>query len=276
MARYRTHGPNRWFTFQGVEIYPDGDDGWVTPPSAQVEAAMIAAGLVSDDVVRVSQYPSFPALVSEYGILYTWATKPSAAGNTGKVIRVIDLGNHPGGALLESDGVYWRPVGGQLHIVCRAGSPYYPLAQNTGSTGFNFTLPVPAVIPSDFLIPGESQIECEVWVKKVGANGTATLNVYLGLNGSNASDYRIVQGTFAAADGSELGLRPLVSVGNAIRLSSATFLTVGSVSPQTNPGTDSAAGMFNSAQPTNLTINIGAANAADTFRLVAYRLTVKQ
>lgn len=66
MARYRTNGPNRWFTFQGVEIYPDGDDGWITPKdttllnggtatAAQVEAAMISAGLVSDDVLRAGQ-----------------------------------------------------------------------------------------------------------------------------------------------------------------------------------------------------------------------------
>lgn len=206
----------------------------------------------------------------------TWAAIPSAAAVPGAVIRCTDIGNSAAGTMLISDGVYWRPVGGQVHIVERSGSPFYPLTQNTGSTGFNFTLPVAGVIPANFLIPGESQIEVEVWVKKTGANGTATLNVYLGLNNSNTTDYRIIQGTFAAADGSELGLRPLVTVGNALRLSSSTFLSVGTVSPQTNTGTDSAGGMFNSAVPTYLTINVGAANAADTFRLCAYRVTVKQ
>ena len=115
----------------------------------------------------------------------------------------------------------------------------------------------------------------EVWVYKSGANGTAALNVYLGLNNST-SDFRIVQGNFASADGSALAPRPLVSVGNAIRLSSTTFLTVGSISAQTGASTDSSVGMFNSATPTYLTIGVTGANPADTFRLVAYRLTVKQ
>lgn len=206
----------------------------------------------------------------------TWATMPTAASVPGVVIRCTNIGNSPAGTLLISDGVYWRPVGGQVHIVERSGSPYYPLAQNTGATGFNFTLPVAGLIPANFLIPGESQIEVEVWVKKTGANATAALNVYLGLNNSNTTDYRIIQGSFAITDGSELGLRPLVSVGNALRLSSTTFLSVGTVSPQTAPGTDSAGGMFNSATPTYLTLNVSGANAGDTFRLCAYRLTVKQ
>ena len=245
--------------------------------SAATEQVTDASQLTSSQKSRLmAVLPATESLVSGDGYIFTWAARPSAAANTGKVIRITDVGHTTDGTLMKSDGVYWRPVGGQVHFVCRAGSPFYPLTQNTGSTGFNFTLPLAPVIPADFLIPGESQIECEVWVKKVGANGTATLNVYLGLNNSNASDYRIVQGTFAAADGSELALRPLVTVGNAIRMSSATFLTVGSVTPQTAPGTDSAGGMFNSATPTYLTINVGAANVGDTFRLIAYRLTVRQ
>jgi len=53
MARYRTSGPNRWFTFDGTEYYPD-DTGWITPPNAAVESAMINAGLIADCVPQIN------------------------------------------------------------------------------------------------------------------------------------------------------------------------------------------------------------------------------
>ena len=222
-----------------------------------------------------AQAAAFPALVSEYGVAYTWATVPSAPGNAGKIIRVTDVGHTAGGSYWYSDGTYWRPVGGVCTIAQQAGGPFNPLTQNTGATTHVMTIPQQPIIPANMLIPGQSQIEFEAWIRRVGANGTATLQLTLGINNAPSTDLVICNVTMAATDSADTAPCPLVTVVNATKLSSTSWLArYGATVAAT--GVDSSAGMVNIASPMYANIRVTSANAADTFRLVAYRFTIRQ
>lgn len=215
------------------------------------------------------------AMVTEYGISYTWATKPSAAGNLGKVIRISDVGTGSGGSMWISDGAYWRPLGGSVVLAQRCGAPGYPITQNTGATDFLFTLPAPVVVPANMLIPGESQMEAECWVRRVGATATASLRMYLGVNGSAASDSNLGSNTLPATTNHDCNPGPLITVQAADRIGSSGWLARHNTSGGALAGYDAQTGI-NIAQAMYLSIGCFNANVADTFRLIAYRLTLKQ
>lgn len=53
---------------------------------------------------------------------YTFATLPSAASNSGAVVRVTDIGPATAGSLWVSTGTIWKPVNGRVTIVSSAAS----------------------------------------------------------------------------------------------------------------------------------------------------------
>lgn len=71
-----------------------------------------------------------------------WANRPAAAGNSGKIIRVSDIG--VGGGLFISDGTYWRPLNGHL-VLAAENLTAITTTQASGSTtpipGWSLTIP---------------------------------------------------------------------------------------------------------------------------------------
>jgi hypothetical protein len=213
---------------------------------------------------------------------YAWADRPSAAGNSGKVIRVTNVGARASGSFLVSDNTDWNPVGGSLVLAQGSGAPGYPLTQNTGATDFLFTLPAgpmvsggAVVLPLGLIVPTKGQLEAECWVRKVGANGTATLRMYLGYNNSAATDFNLGSTTLAATTGVDANPGPLVTFPQALIAGTTAFLPRHSGNASA-AGYDSGANMINTNAAMYFNIGVFLANAADTFRLVAYRLTWKQ
>jgi hypothetical protein len=213
---------------------------------------------------------------------YTWALRPTASGNTGKVIRITDVGFQACGSFWVSDGTNWNPVNGSVVLAQGSGAPGYPITSNTGATDFLFTLPAgpmvsggSVVIPAGMIVPTMGQLEAECWVRRVGANGTASLRMYLGINDNASTDLNLGSTTLAATTNADANPGPLVTFPQALIAGTTAFLQRHS-STMTAAGYDAGASQINTAAVMYFNIGVFVANAADTFRLVAYRLTLKQ
>ena len=204
------------------------------------------------------------------GPSYIWAARPAAAGNTGRVVRISDIG--PGGSFWYSDGTNWRPVGGSVLIASQQGSITTPLSAFTGVTSSVFTI-TPPVIPAGMLIPGSSTIEFEAQLRRTGATATALLNVHFGTSKST-SDNPIYAFTYAATTLLDLLVNPSVLVAETSRIVASNWQTRGGSG---NAGVfQERTGNINTAADMGITIGIASANAADSFALLGYKVRVIQ
>lgn len=230
----------------------------------------------------VSQYGN-PVVVDASGLLlngasgapvngpsYTWATRPAAAGNTGRVVRITDVGL--GGSYWYSDGAFWRPVGGSVLIASQQGSITTPISAFTGVTSSVFTITQP-IIPAGMLVPGSATIEFEAQLRRTGGNGTAQVNVHMG-TAKSASDNTIYAFTYAATTLLDLFVNPSVLVAESGRIVATNW--------QARGGSGNASvyqertGNINTAADMGITIAIASANAADSFALLGYKVRLFQ
>lgn len=198
---------------------------------------------------------------------YTWAGKPAAsASNSGQTIRITDIGNDADGSLWKSDGTAWRPVGNRLLVDAAGGTLASPLATYTGAAAGNFTLPAGnPLIPADVL-PVGAIVRVEAYMRRHGANGTATFNIRLGTAGTN-SDSVFYQVTTTATDNKDQS-----SIGAARITSSSTFTTTGFLLPG-NAGVLSMVDKstnINTASGMYVSFDMAGANALDSFDLISY------
>jgi hypothetical protein len=200
---------------------------------------------------------------------YTWATKPSAAGNTNQVIFISDVGVG-GGSHWRSDGTNWRPVGGSVLLGMGSGSIATPIQAITGNTGAVFTSAQTA-IPAGLLIVG-AQIELWAHVKRVGANGTGNFNACIGTSGT-ASDANILGFGLAATTNLEYVPCPMVDVPNATTVSSTAYLQIGGGTGAGASNENTA--NFNIASAMQLSFYTSSANALDSFNLIKYRVIAR-
>lgn len=204
------------------------------------------------------------------GPSYTWATRPAAAGNAGRVVRITDIG--PGGSYWYSDGASWRPVGGSVLIASQQGSITTPLSAFTGVTSSVFTITQP-IIPAGMLIPGSSTIEFEAQLRRTGGNGTALVNVHMG-TAKSAGDNTIYAFTYAATTLLDLFVNPSVLVAESGRIVATNW--------QARGGSGNASvyqertGNINTAADMGITIAIASANSADSFALLGYKVRLFQ
>jgi len=201
MARYRTSGPNRWFTLDGTEYYPD-DTGWITPPNAAVESAMINAGLIADCVPQINpagqiidprtqspvsggggsiSVPQITSMSSMPGLVY-WLDAAKPLFKTGYVRCVADG---------DTVDIVPDASGGGVFATVSATKPVFKPAALNG-------LPAIALNGGTFTLPG-------FMTSALGANctivgyfkstvshsdlrlffSTATPNMWVGANGTN-------------------------------------------------------------------------------------------
>ena len=205
------------------------------------------------------------------GVSHLWAARPAAAGNSGQVIRVSDVGTGLGGSHWVSDGTYWRPVGGSVVIAAQSGSLATPVSSFTGVTSSQFTPVKQPVIPAGMLIPTQSSIEIEASFRRTGATATATINVHLG-TAKTSGDNPAYSFTFAATNLLDMLANPSVFVAETGRVSTTNWQTRGG-SGNTSVTIDRT-GNINTAAEMGITFSISSANAADSFALIGYKVRV--
>lgn len=206
---------------------------------------------------------------------YTWALRPTASGNTGKVIRITDVG-HAGGSMFISDGVNWRSVG-EINLAMVNKSPFSPITQNSSGADFLFTLPAPNAggvkLPGGMFIPGESELNVEFGVRRTGTTGgTATARAWIGPTASAATDSLMVSANLVNTDNSVqnptvklVGRSSVLGTVSSFQQRMGTTAAVGA-------WYDSAGGVINFAVDQFINFGVFAPNAADTYQLFIVRV----
>ena len=168
-------------------------------------------------------------------------------------------GRQDPGAYLPKAG---KTLGGSL-----AGSLAAPAVSKTGATAH---LLATIIIPAGSLIPGDSMIQLMGLVKRVGANGTANLDVRLG-NTNSTSDNLVSQVSLAATTNLERKLGEQVWIG-----SKTGFTTSDTLVELTSTASiaDDRTTNFDTTVDNYLSVYISSANAADTFNLIGFKAVV--
>lgn len=257
-------------------------------------AALLATGQfdnLSDDTFTPAAAGSLNALVSGAGnsgnpIIdalveaatsagYTWASKPSAAGNTGRVIRITDVGATAGGSHWISDGTYWRTIG-QVDLVRRNKSPFSPIAQQSSGSDFLFTLPAQIILPGNMMVPGESEIDVEYAIRRSGiVGGTATARAYFGPNNSAASDFNICSANLVATDNTVQNPTCKVGARTTTQCFTGSYAQRFGTTAATGAWYDSGASAMNFAVNQYFNFGVFSPNAGDTYQLFITRVSVR-
>lgn len=170
-----------------------------------------------------------------------------------------------------SDGLVSSLSGGRITLASRGSTIASPIASLAGAGGL-FTLPAAISLPANF-IPDHSLIMVQGWVKRrAGTGATADFEAYIGTAGA-ASDSLIGRVTVNAT-ANHVGWLLV----HAIFGTSATvFIGNGSVVPMSSSGGTSFIDrntQFNRASAMSITLGMPTVNAADTFDLVGYQVTL--
>lgn len=206
---------------------------------------------------------------------YTWASKPNAAGNTGRVIRITDVGATSGGSHWISDGTYWRTIG-QVDLVRRNKSPFSPIAQQSSGTDFLFTLPSQIILPGGMMVPGESEIDVEYAIRRSGiVGGTATARAYFGPNNSAASDFNICSANLVATDNTVQNPTCKVGARTTTQCFTGSYAQRFGTTAATGAWYDSGASAMNFAVNQYFNFGVFSPNAGDTYQLFITRVSVR-
>lgn len=204
---------------------------------------------------------------------YLWDDRPAASSNTSRVIRITDVGPAGAGSHWVSDGTYWRPVNGSIVLQKQSGSIATPLAAVTGVTSSMLVPSKSRIIPAGMLIPGDAQLKIEAMFRRTGANATATLNVHLGTN-KTSGDNTCYAFSYAATNLLDIFAAPTVDVAEAQRFTYSGWQVQGGSGNASTFGDKTTA--FNTATEMGVSFSISGANAADSFALIGYRVTLCQ
>jgi hypothetical protein len=202
----------------------------------------------------------------------TWANRPTASAvAVGTVFAASDIG--PAGTLFRSDGTAWRPLNGRALLYQRAGSIASPISTLSGVTSGTFTLPAAMTIPAG-LIPTHGTLLIRARVQRTGANATASFNVRLGTAGTT-SDSILTAPPMAATT---LLICPVDTMaffgtGTTSCVSNSSLPWNGANNTTANYADKSA--NINTASAMQVTLDISAANASDSFALHAYSLELQ-
>ena len=120
----------------------------------------------------------FAAALSIAPPSYTWSGKPSAAGNSGMIIRVTDQMN----SLWRSDGTYWLPEGGSQLV----HAPVLSSAQ-AQSASLALVASVPGwQMPSDMVSIPRLHIDTEAVATFTSPSAVQARSLRVGSNSSGA------------------------------------------------------------------------------------------
>jgi hypothetical protein len=161
----------------------------------------------------------------------------------------------------------------EVTVVCLNGTVASPIATYTGGTGGLFTLPATITIPAGF-ISDHSRLWVSARVKRTGANATGQLDCQIGTGGAG-SDSLLGRVQLTGTDGHVGALESCAYFNTSL----TSFLANGSAAPQSSTGggtfvdrstnVNRAASMF-------VTLGMSSANAADSFALLALRVTLER
>jgi len=103
---------------------------------------------------------------------YTWSGKPSAASNSGVIIRVTDVGPLTVGALFVSNGTDWRPLNGHTLLATKDSVSQTPDTVTTETVLFSYAIP-------QALLRNGDMLRFRVWASKVNATFTCISRIKL-------------------------------------------------------------------------------------------------
>lgn len=142
--------------------------------------------------------------------VYTWATRPSAAANSGKYIWISDVGI--AGCIMRSNGTRWFPTDAVTLQRVINSTP----ENRTTAGSFTGTLSIPA----DLLATGDKLIFNDI-VKRNGTDATGPVyRIYMGTSATPASNSMIYGATISNTDGQTIG-----AASDAFIASSSSILT---------------------------------------------------
>ncbi len=154
---------------------------------------------------------------------YTWAGKPSAASNSGVLIRITDVGPASSGSLWISNGTLWRPMNGRVILSESTTIPAFTTT-NTNETAWSYLIPPGLLTDRDIL-------KIKIWAGKASVTATTcTMKVRFGTNGSGGT---IGSDTLAFTDGGAMSGTTTLSLGTFqefIRASSTSIYRMGAIS----------------------------------------------
>ena len=235
--------------------------GGVTPGLRKITNATTGAMvLIGADGIEI--------VVADYAAS-TFASLPDPATvQAGVPHYVSDVG--VGGSTWFSNGTRWLPQGGSVVVGQVSGSLAAPIATLTGVTSGIFTHPT-VKFPAGMLVSGVSKINIEALVSRVGANGTGLIRVAFGTD-AVPDDVEWVYGLAMAATNLQvLRINTDFFPGNGTAFvenwAPLNTVSVDSVS-------DRVSAKFNTLQDQYLNFRLSAANALDSFKLLAYRVVV--
>lgn len=161
----------------------------------------------------------------------------------------------------------------EVTLVCLNSTIASPIATYTGGTGGLFTLPSAIAIPAGF-ITDHSRLWVSARIKRTGANGTANFDCQLG-TGAAGSDSILGRVALAATD-AHVGSMESCAF---FTTSATTFLAGGTAAPQNSTGGSTFVDRstnVNRLATMYITLGMVSANAADSFALLALRVTLER
>lgn len=199
---------------------------------------------------------------------YTWAARPTSDLTVGDTIRFTDVGMAPGSMGIWT-GSRWRRLY-PFTLTEFAGSVATPVASlGTGVTSGTFTLPSVPTIPASFLEAGNG-VMIDALVTHIGTGGTSDFNVHLGTAGTT-SDSLAVNRNITAVNNRTLHARTEVSFSSLTNFVSAAGVPT---NDQTTATLVDRTTNVDLAQAMLATVAVASGNAADSWKLIWFRLSV--
>lgn len=161
---------------------------------------------------------------------------------------------------------------GIITLASRWGSIATPVATYTGGTGGLFTLPATIPVPAG-IIPDYSTLRIRAMLKRTGANATGQFDCQIGTAGAG-SDSLVGRVQSTATDGHVA----LMEASAGWSTSLTVFIPSGSASPQGSSGGGTVVDRstnVNRAALMYVVFGMSSANAADSYALLGYRVTIE-
>lgn len=167
-----------------------------------------------------------------------------------------------------------NPIDTQGVVYSRWGSLTSPIASLSGVTSGVFSVPGgPIKIPAGS-IPANAKVYVQADIRKVGANATASLNLYLGTAG-NTTDPSLVGVTIAIGNNTDALVSSAARFGTSkTQYSTRTWAGEGTTSASSGNVLADRTTQVNTEADMFVTIGLAAASASDVFNLVGCTVKV--
>lgn len=211
---------------------------------------------------QVAKPAAVPFTTVTYRYAGTWAGRPTTNLVAGDRAWFTDVGLHNTIAMGSDwvwDGTNWAPVA-PVVLLRGAGTVAAPLATLTGVTSGNIL--APGSVPAGMFVRPGMRLHCRANFSRAGTAATASVDVRVG--NAVVTDIQMtgVAGQTARLDGSM----------ECVTANTQMVERQHAINATANAGFTDRSVNFNNVAP--VTIQLSSANAADTFNLIGYSVTL--